>query len=249
MKKETINKAILKGDRDVEIFCNKQYKGYYVRGVISLVSYYDPYERDRAAICRYARLALVNDRYQERIKKQWKKHSAPPLLFGNTKKDYLEVLNTYEKELDRLEKSVVKQMFKGDLHRTLMISLDEAEITQSQYLDDSIKKAKDIILLHADFVLSEAKTLLRDSIMIDCVERIYAIPVFYFQEKEGYPWLLCSNWFEQEYDSFHMDFDYDYPTKRDYCRILKSIANVSCEWIKQMKLNHDYVRKLNRLNK
>ncbi len=249
MKKETMNMAIERLNEHVEVFCSEQFKGYYVRGVIRLESHEDPYEKDWAAICRHATLALVNDSYQERIKKQWKKDDPPPLLYGNTENDYLKALNTYAKGPGRLVKSYDERIFRSHLHGTLMISLDEAEITNSQYLDDSIKKAKDIILLHEDVVLGEEKTLSRNGRTVDCVERIYNIPVFYFQERDEPKWLLSWNWFEEEYDSFHMDFDCDYPTKREYCRILKSISNLSYEWIKQREITRDYVRKLNRLNK
>ncbi len=240
------------GGRDVEIFCNKQYKGYYVRGLIRAIFHYihdDPYERECAAVdYRYATLALVNDNYQERIEKQWKEDYPPPFFSGNIEKDYLNAVRNCAKKSGRRDISWVEQMIKKYLHRTFTISLDEAEITQNQYLEDSIKKAKDIILLHADFVVNKAKTLVEESRMLKYVERIYIIPAFYFPKRDEYDSDVFSNWFEKEYDLFHIDFGCDYPTKREYCRILKSIGSLSYEWIKQREITRDCVNRLNKLN-
>ncbi len=253
MKKETMNMAIEKLNEHVEVFCNEPYKDYYVRGVIRQM-FFDtdggPYKmEDVFADYRYATLALVNDRYQERIRKRWESMYPPPFLLGNTEKDYLDTMNSYANRFAGSDMAGIESLLSIYLHPTVLISLDEAEVTQSQYLDDCIKKAKDIILLHADLVFSKPLIESQDTKISDFAERIYTIPVFYFLKGHEYDPDPDFNSLEKEYNSFYMDFGCDYPSKREYCAILESIGTVGYEWVKEKKITRSYVGRLNRANK
>lgn len=259
MRKETINKIALKDPKKqhIEIFSNQRYKDYYLRGRIDQFSHYiydDKLDEDCAAVSyRFAIVVLVNDKYQEKIKKERAKNKYTSGFFENTERDFLNAQKAYwEKKShawDRKDrKSLLREVLKEMVKPTLMISLDEAGIKETPYLDESIKAKKDIILLDMDFVLNKIEILSPKSKMIEYAKRIYTIPAFYFPTREEYASDYYDGWLEGAFEEVYWECDYNYLDQKEYYRILESIGNLSYEWIKRMEVTKRYLESLNRLN-
>ena len=263
MRKDTINRVAPKNPkgRNIEIFCNSKYRDYYIRGIVGELSHY-VYDEELDETCaavtyRDAILVLVNDRYQERIKKQRIEDEHTFGFFGNTKIDFLnDERARLEERYPRRDRERIQRFFQEHLleERTYfapVISLDEADIKETPYLDESIKAKKDIILLDMDLVLNKIEILSPRSKMIDCAKRIYTIPAFYFPDiRDDYAGQTTPfvNYFKGQFEFSYSDLDYDYLGIQEYYKIIEPVGSLSYEWIKRREVTAPYLRRLNRLN-
>jgi len=169
-------------------------------------------------------VVLVNDKYQEKIKKERAKNKYTFGFFENTERDFLNTQKAYwEKKShawDRKDrKSLLREVLKEMAKPTLMIGLDEAGIKETPYLNESIKAKKNMILLDMNFVLDRTEILSPDSKMIEHAKRIYAIPAFYFPDPRDEYDSEFVGWFDGTYELVYFDFDYSYLEKKEYYRI------------------------------
>jgi len=272
MKKGIIDKAKLEDTRArIEIFSNRRYKGYYVRG--NVITILDSIKADSQKSrkhyvqidYRFVIVVLVNKEYLERTKKdivtndfrfrdsefEW---NTGNMFRWKSQREYVNERKKWLLARPRhLEKSGghiqewEEEMFKEE---TLLIELDEAEIVESPYLKESIRAKKQIILLGIDFFVHDIDLSYCHTIK-NYYTRIYTIPAFYctgedkeFGEEYGVP-----HWFDKLYEFLYFNLDYGYLEKREYSGILKSIGDLGLEWIHKNAIGKPYLKKLNRLNK
>jgi len=274
MRKEIINRIKCEDESvRIEIFCNRQYKGYYVRGHIDTIqdsgSVHDPIRGLFGSInYRFIITVLVNDTYQERIKRGkirsfqrdvgFERWNTENMFAWRTQKEYVDGRKRWLLALRQqrsrspthngptgLTKWEEEEMFKNE---TLVIDLDEAGITENRYLEESIRAKKDTILLDMDFFVDEIK-LTNGQEMRHYLKRIYTIPAFWcpIRTKE----LTMSDfsyWFDDLYEILYFNLGYDYLAKREYNRILESTGRLGHEWIESNTISKRYLKRLNRLN-
>jgi len=274
MRKEIINRIKCDESDRIEIFCNRQYKGYYVRGNIDSVqdsvSFYDEKSKEYFASVNYLFLimGLVNDQYQKRIKK-WRRSTRslprehgieiwdPPGTFEwKTQKEYVDerkrwllALRREESNSHAYNRHIPEWQEEAFRNESLVIDLDEAGITENRYLEESIRAKKDIILLDMDFFVDEIE-LKPNQRMRDHLNRIYTIPAFWLRPRSL---RLATEdpyrWFNDLYDILYENFDCLYLEKKKYSRILESIGDLSYEWIQRKTISNRYLKRLNQLNK
>jgi len=271
MRKEIINRIKWEESDRIQIFCNRQYKGYYVRGNIDSVwdsfSFYDEKSKECFASVNYLFLiiGLVNDQYQKRTKKWRRSTRSLPIDNGvaewdtlgtfewNTQKEYVDERKRRQLAIQREESNSHRHIleWREEVFRTesWVIDLDEAGITENRYLEESIRAKKDIILLDMDFLV-DAIELKPNQRMRDHLNKIYTIPAFWFrprnvrlQLEEPY------HWFDDLYEILYEKFDCLYLEKKKYSRILESIGDLSYEWIQRKTISNRYLKRLNQLNK
>jgi len=271
MKKGIIDKAKLEDTRArIEIFCDRRYKDYYVRG--NVIAILDSIKADSQKSrkhyvqtdYRFVIVVLVNKDYLERTKKdiitndfrfrdsefEW---NTGNMFRWRSQREYVNERKNWllarPKELEKSGRHIQEweeEIFKGE---TLVIELDETGIAESPYLKESIRAKKQIILLDIDFFVHGADSYYSDTVE-DYHKRIYTIPAFYctgddkeFGEEYGVP-----HWFDKLYEFLYSNLDYGYLEHREYSGILKLIGNLSLEWIHKNAISKRFLKKLNRLS-
>lgn len=253
---------LMKRSRPAELFCEKQYKGYYLRGQVTEVPCNIYYGRLRTihghAIYRIMILALVKGTYQERLKRDEGPHSTFGVLFCNTEEEYLKNEEASELKFKKawsdwlqskgtsVEESV--EELKPRKTTLVGIGMDEAEIKEDPYLGKSIAAGKEAILLNIELYLERSKLVSEFGIEIDQTTRIYPFLVDNFKKKSENGPRTLDGWFSSLYDVVYFNFDYDYLDRRKYLAILENIGNLCHEWMKVEKVTSEYFRTLNKFN-
>ncbi len=272
MKKEIIDKIKCEDESErIEIFCNQRYKDYYVRGNFVTISDYvkvhnqRPREYSIRIDYRFLMVVLVNDVYLKRTEKdmitndfrfrdsefEW---NTGNMFRWRNQREYVNERKKWllarPKELEKSGRRILEweeEIFKKE---TLVIELDEVGIVESPYLNESIGTGKQIILADIDFFVHDID-LSHCYTIENYYARIYTIPAFYctgedreFGVNYGVP-----HWFDKLYEFLYFNLDYDCLEKREYSRILKSIGDLSLEWIHKNTIDNPYLKKLNQLNK
>ncbi len=264
MKKETINKAVMGRHKSIQIFCNQQFRGYYIRGEICQFSdrfWDEEIEEEYAAVeYRFVTIALVNRAFQREMREQMnearKEYGGVLWKYSLTEKEYLDA----EKRLysdrmrkrpkaDRISGSFAKEMLEHHMRdRTLLIDLDEAGIQESEYLNESIKGRKSLILLNLDFVVYKIEMLSHQKKKRDYLNRIYTVPAFHCPERNEEPQDDFGTLFVNNFETGYFDYEYDYLQEGEYGKILSSIGDLGYEWIKKNTVSKRYLTRLNQLN-
>jgi len=272
MRKEIINRIKCEDESvRIEIFCNRQYKGYYVRGHIDTIqdsgSVHDPMRGLFGSInYRFIITVLVSGTYQERIKRGkirsfqrdvgFERWNTESMFAWKTQKEFIDERKrwllairrkrsnsrTYNRHIPEWQEEVFR-------NENLVIDLDEAGITENSYLEESVSAKKDIILLDMDFFVDEIK-LTNGQEMRHYLKRIYTIPAFWCpQEKEEFTLTDFYHWFDDLYEILYFNLGYDYLAKRKYNRILESTGRLGHEWIESNTISKHYLKRLNQLKK
>lgn len=259
MKKEILNKATMYAHKEVDIFCSHKYKGYYIRGTIfSLYDYFQEEKGGRDGVVvsyRFAITALVNAAYLRRVKKlrkeqKWRQWD----LYAVTEKEYLEAVR--RERLNDLRKTngpnyypTEERMEQFTKNRTLLIDLDEADIKESEYLAESIRTKKEVILLNMDFVVDRIGVGSSQVKEGNHFGRIYSIPAFHCPERRVDPNRDFIFFFDKKFEDIYSKLEYDYLGRKEYFTILNSIGKLSYEWIEKNAVSKSYLKRLNRVNR
>lgn len=256
MKKEILNKATMYVHKEVDIFCSHKYKGYHIRGTIfSLDDYFQEKKGGRNTILvnyRFAITALVNTAYLRKIRKlrkeqEWRKWD----LHASTEKEYLRAarrkqLNDWRNTNYYPTEEKIEQFMKN---RTLLIDLDEAGIKESEYLAESIRTKKEVILLNMDFVVDRIGVGSPQAKKRNHFGRIYTIPAFHCPERRVNPNRDFISFFDEKFEDIYSKLEYDYLGKKEYFTILNSIGKLSYDWIEKNAISKGYLKKLNGVNR
>lgn len=253
MRKETINRVVLEPGKQVEIFCKRQYKGYYIRGnIYEITDRFREEESEKVyatVAYRSMMLALVNQTYQKRLKKRQKEARVDAWgFYYNTQREYLNgekhrLLSQYSRPFDQ-------RLLEDDLRKnTFLIDLNEAGIRESAYLDQSLRDKKDIILLEMGFTVNKVEPLSHHTSRREYLNRIYTFPAFHMPEKNKYPEDDLWRWFDEMFELLYFELNYQHMKKGEYVSILTSIGNLSYEWIQKNAISKRYLKRLNRVNR
>lgn len=262
MKKNAISnklKFYTAGDY-INIFCKKQYKNYYLRGEAhkfianlghteickDLDDDIDP------GIVYYETIifALVNDEYQKRAKKNTNEYY-PQVFIGNTKEDFINFDWGLSNSRESLYfKENFKEEYKYSEKDTLIINLEDADIIENSYLNESIESNKDIILLNIDIIFDRIESTTYDLFKERYPKKNYPLLAYYFSKNAELEldWLedyeLIYSFISELYTFLYHCFDYKYDEKK-YHKMLEDIGNVCLEWLNQKKITKDYLNSLN----
>jgi len=260
--------------RRIEIFGNRRYGDYHIRGYLNTLDGshfpssndddFKPYKRCLASINYWFVITvLVNDRYQKRIRRARNRRDfrfwqdmewvPEPMFETTTRKEYVDMkrrkLLARLKKWGRPRKSIHMwelDMFRGE---TVVVSLDEAGVKDSEYLSEAIGSKKDIIVLDMDFFVDKTD-LGRIYTKKDYLKRTYAVPIFFYplwnrrSEMDALAW-----WFDDLFDMLYFEADYHYMGKTEYARILESIGELGYKWIRRKSISDRDFKMLNRLKK
>jgi len=249
-----------------QLFCEKQYKGYYLRGQVTELPGNIYYRAPRAirahAVYRIVILALVKGAYQERLKREEAGRCIFGVLHDNTEGEYVkneEASNLKFKKVwlhwlqrkgvsveESLKESVEEWI--GRKPTLVRISMDEAEIKEGPYLDESIAAGKEAILLNIELYFERSKLVSDYGIGIDPIGRIYPFLADNFQKKSENGPRTISNLFNSLYEAVYFNFDYDCLDKKRYLAILENTGNLCHEWMKVEKVTSEYLRMLNKFS-
>lgn len=252
----------MKKSLPAELFCEKQYKGYYLRGQVAEVPSNIYYRAPRAirahAVYRIMILALVKGAYQERLKREEGPRSTFGVLFDNTEEEYLRNEEAYDLESKKfwlrwlqwkgvpVEESLEEWVGRKPI--VVRISMDEAEIKEGPYLDGSITAGKEAILLNIELYFERSKLVSDFGIGIDPTGRIYPFLADNLKKKRKNGPRTLDDWFNSLYDAVYLNFDYDPLDKRKYIAILENTGNLCHEWMKVEKVTLEYLRMLNKFS-
>jgi len=271
MRKEIINRIKCEDESvRIEIFCNRQYKGYYVRGHIDTIqdsgSVHDLMRGLFGSInYRFIITVLVSGKYQERIKRGkirsfqrdvgFERWNTENMFAWTTQKEYVDGRKRWLLAISRewsnsrtYDRHIPEWQEEAFRNESLVIDLDEAGITENSYLEESVRAKKDIILLDMDFFVDEIK-LTNGRQMRPYYDRIYTIPAFWcpIRTKELTMWDF-SYWFDDLYEILYSNLGYDYLKKREYNTILESVGNLGYEWLRKNTVNKRYLKRLSRIS-
>ncbi len=241
MKKETINKAILEGTGNVHIFCNQQYKGYYIRGLAETLidRFWDEGILEPYADVEYGfiMVCLQNKAFQREMNEPENRRSKEGRLgfpkYSLTQEEYFDVQKRHllaiwrraSKE-SRHSGNPPKELLENRIrNRILLINLDEAGIQESEYLNESIKANKKEILLSLDFVVTRIRTLSHREEKRDYLNRIYTIPAFHCPERDEAPHKDFVRFFEENFEQAYFGFQCDYLQKESIIEYCIPLAN------------------------
>lgn len=258
MKKETINKVTMDPHKEVDIFCSHKYKGYYIRGTIFplLTSFQAGYGQESYAYgyYRFAIIALVKAAYLRRMKKEkkeltWEQWNS----YAFTEKEHLKAVRreglNYLRGPSRPgiypDEETIENYMKD---RTLLINMDEVGIKESEYLTESVRTKKEVILLNMDFVVNKIEIRYPQARKRRYLRRIYAIPAFHRYERGVDLHNNFRIFFYEKYKNIYFKLEYNHLEERDYCTIWNSIGELSYEWIEKKAISKRYLNRLNRVN-
>ena len=266
MKKNAISNKLkfYKAGDYINIFCKKQYKNYYLRGEAhkfianlghteickDLDDDIDP------GIVYYETIifALVNDEYQKRAKKNTNEYY-PQVFIGNTKEDFInfDMWESFSGQPPNIEE-IFKEYYNDYEKHTFIINLEDVDIIENSYLNESIKSEKDIILLNIDIIFDRIESTTYDLFKERYPKKNYPLLAYYFSKNAELEldWLedyeLIYSFISELYTFLHHCFDYEYDEKK-YHKMLEDIGNVCLEWLNQQKITKDYLNSLNSIKK
>lgn len=257
-----LKKSIKFKDRNgsVEIFCKKQYKNYYLRGVayeliadIADTEIFEDLDDDIDPGTAYYKaiiLALVNDDYQKKAKENTSIHYFH-MFKGNTKEDFLNSsINHYIRPYSCSEK-FIKEIYESYEKSTLIINLEDANIIENSYLNESINLKQDIILLSIHIIFDRIKSTTYDLFKERYPKKNYPLLAYYFS-KNADPKLVRFSFQELVYffifglyETLYYGFGYEYLDEKKYYKMLEDTGNVCLEWLNQQKITKSYLNSLN----
>lgn len=137
-------------------------------------------------------IALINKQYKQSHGKLYKKipfgvffdRAKVKQLVFSKKKAHSKFINMLSQKLNKQVKTIQKRKAKNKYYYSLIDTKDQKEVLESQYVEDSIKDNKDVILLKLDsgFV----KILLTEDTYEDYEERKYDLLTRYFLKPEKF---------------------------------------------------------------
>lgn len=270
MKKNAINnklKFYTAGDW-INIFCKKQYKNYYLRGeaykkiadlgdtiICEDLAGINPDIAPGIVYYNTIILALVNDEYQKRAKKNTNENY-PQVFIGNTKEDFINFDMGLSNSRENLYfKENFKEYYKYSEKDTLTINLEDANIIENSYLNESIESKKDIILLNIDIIFDRIESTTYDLFKERYPKKNYPLLAYYFSKNaeleldrlEDYE--LIYSFISELYTFLYHCCDYEHLDEKKYHKMLEDIGNVCLEWLNQQKITKDYLNSLNSIKK
>ena len=246
-----LKKSIKFKDRNfpVEIFCKEEYKDYYIRGKVIELSSKDYFFLTRGAFISYYFILFVL------IRKKYTKNNMLLKILSSTpyNSDFCDFSDispedfiysqkkwkSYSKN-NQLDSNEFKGINKNPL---ISIKLKDVPIFDNQYLKDSIKAEKDIILLDLSVHLNkwdswqkypEIQQKLKniyDDYMSSCSVRIHSLCGYHLVNGEKSSEKSVYNWFDELYDKIYLKLGYEYLDKRGFFRILSNYGHLSRERI------------------
>ena len=247
----------------MEIFCKEQYKNYYLRGVTSdlIADISDTIISEDLAdtnpdidpgIVYYKTtiFALVNDEYQKRAKENANKNYFH-LFDGNTKKDFISSnLNRFIMQHPHHEECF-QNICESCEKDSSVINLEDANIIENSYLNESIESKKDIILINIDISFNRIESTTYDLFKERYPKKNYPLLAYYFS-KNAEPELPRFKDYELIYlfifnlcETLYYCADYKYLDEKKYHKMLEAIGNICLEWLNQKKITKDYLNSLN----
>lgn len=269
MDYNNVKKSIKFKDKNfpLEIFCEKQYKNYYLRGVVneSIADIGDTIIYEELAdiipdtdLCivyyKTIILALVNDKYQKREMKKTHRNFSK-VFIGNTKEDFLNLQMNHFIRQDSYSGEIIKKIYESYEKDTLIINLEDANIIENSFLNESIKSKKDIILLNIDIIFDRIESTTYNFFKERYPKKNYPLLAYYFS-KNAEPELgrfedyeLIYFFISDLYSYLYHCFDYEYLDEKKYRKMLEDIGNVCLEWLDQQKITKRYLKSLNSFKK
>jgi len=246
-----LKKSIKFIDRNfpVEIFCEEEYKDYYIRGQVIELSSKDYFFLTRGAFTRYHFIlfVLVRKEYINSIKFLKMLSSTPYNSdFCNFSDGSPEDFIYYQKQWESNSKNnqLGSNEFKGINNNPLIsIKLKDAPIFENQYLKKSIEDEKDIILLDLSVHINkwdswqkypEIQQNIKDiynDCMSNCSTRIHSLCGYHLVDEEKSSEKSVYNWFDNLYEKIYWKLGYQYLDKHDFFRILSKYGHLSREKI------------------
>jgi hypothetical protein len=240
-------KSIRFKDRNfpVEIFCEEEYEDYYIRGQVIELSSIDYPLLTRGSFSFYHLIIFVL------VHKQHIKKFNPPAAFitaihnsefctftDSTPENfrYFQEMGEYNAKKDKLYSGEFKGINKNPL---ISIKLEDVSIFENQYLKDSIKAEKDIILLDLSIHLNkkyswdEFPQFLQDNKKVfdyynsNCSTRIHSLCGYHLLDRKESTEKSVYNWFDNLYDKIYWMLGNQYLDKRDFFGILSNYGNLS----------------------
>jgi len=244
----------------IEIFCPKKYKNYYIRGQIIELScnIYDENFNDGYAYAYYHLVlyALISDEYFKNMDddKSDIYYSQLGIFTGRSKKEFLKVRREKEKEAIRLwPKTYIKTI--ADILKEMLdqknepieVAFEDIEIKESQYLLNSIKDKKEIILININISLDRIIDHESNTEILKYPKRIYTLlsqgmnddSKYYYDEDTG-------AFFTDLNNILSMNLDYDFNSKHEYYSLLGDIARVIQEWEKN-NISKEFIKGVNNI--
>lgn len=267
MKKNDINnklKFYTAGDY-INIFCKKQYKNYYLRGEAhklkaglgdtKICKYLVNKNPDIAPGTVYYNtiiFALVNDEYQKRAIRNTNENY-PQVFIGNTKEDFInfDMWESFSGQPPNIEE-IFKEYYNDYEKHTFIINLEDVDIIENSYLNESIKSEKDIILLNIDIIFDRIESTTYDLFKERYPKKNYPLLAYYFSKNAELEldrfgdYELIYSFISELYTFLHHCFDYEYDEKK-YHKMLEDIGNVCLEWLNQQKITKRFLNSLNSL--
>ena len=228
----------------IELFCDEQYKGYYISGKLRVLNgnIYDLQSSKDIGYSYYLFLifALINDNYKQWYEKRFPNDinsiNKSAWFFWKNKKDYLE-------EGDKFFKQKLG-FYENPLSSFQKIELKSLNINESDYLNERIKEKREIILLSMDIYSHKIKT--DNKSLLKNFKRLFSILSLRDNTKSDFKDWRVTDWFDKLIAELEIYFDYKDLNTVEYHKILDDIGNLSCELIIEQKVTDDYLDKLNR---
>jgi len=244
-----LKKSIKFKDRNfpVEIFCEEEYKDYYVRGQVIELSSKDYFLLTTGALTSYHFIifVLVHKKYIKEFKSPVKflttLHNSEFCTFStSTPEDF----RLFQKMGESKSKNnpLCPQKFKGiNKNPLITLKLKDTPIfyNQYQYLKESIEDEKKIILLDLSVHLNkevpwqkypEVQQEIKDTFgdyMLNCSTRIHGICGYHFLNKEKSSDNSVFNWFDNLYENIYWKLGYHHLAKNDFFKILSRYGRLS----------------------
>lgn len=229
----------------VEIFCKEEYKDYYIRGqVIGLSSMdYPLLTRGSFSFYHFIIFVLVHKKYIKEFENTLALlttiHNSEFCAFtDSTPKNFsfFQKMGEDDAKKDKLYSGKFKGINKNPL---ISIKLEDVPIFENQYLDESIKSEKKIILLDLSIHLNKKYSwdkfpqFLQDNkevfdyYNLNCSTRIHSICGYHLLDRKKSTEKSVFNWFADLYKKIYWELDYRYLEEYDFFNILSNYGHLS----------------------
>ena len=260
-------------------------RGYIIRGQIEelqhTVNHYfylpNSDNRDIDVFYHFMIIVLVNKNFNE-TNEIFKKGFSRYFLYARKKNELTEVKNQYFKEMKKALKNfpVDPQQIKSFMHQLrecfnppLTLNAKDVNIEENQYIENSIKKGKKIILLDMKVEYSRTEfvkkrelikkgtviTLRKDDVSCEDelheaqnltsyfdIKRIYNLFALHFSRRRGIIDQDLIEWFDNLFQSLYWDIGHQLISKDEYNFLRDTIGNWAYEWISKQKISDDYIK-------
>lgn len=260
-------------------------RGYIIRGQIEelqhTVNHYfylpNSDNRDIDVFYHFMIIVLVNKNFNKIIE-----HSEGNFeicfLFLRKKNEITEVKNQNLRELKKNIKNlpIDSQQLKSFMFQLresfnppLTLNVKDVNIEENQYIENSIKNRKDIILINMEIEYSKTKFVKKrklikkgtvftlrtedelseeelqkkqDSPSYFDIKRIYNLFALHFSRRLGIINKDLIKWFDRLFELLYWDIGHQLISKDEYNFLRDTIGNFAYEWISKQKISDDYIK-------